>query len=463
MKYAQKLSVSFISVVVAATLSACGADAEAARMRAPGSDFQNAGSSGASGTSGTAATSSLPPATLCEVGPLPCYCPDGEISGTQFCDARHELGMCQCASSGTTDTGVDSEAISVCSQLAGRQDCNAKSYASAQVPASMLFVVDRSGSMACNAPPFQTTEECNADPHRLSDIEPSRWETTIGALKEAFTGLENSNATVGLSMFSTDGYCGVDSTPLVGLGPVDPTQQAALAMAMDNASPAGGTPIVGGVVLGYHHLHEELHATGNRYVVLITDGEESCGMAGDENNVEDLMASRALLLQTEVQKAREANIRTFVIGSPGSEGARGFLSQLAFEGGTARSEDCVHGDPDGDVGDCHFDLSTETDFANVLKQTLGEVSGQALACEFAAPYGANALNVNVQMSQNGSAPECLAHAAGPCDATDGWQFPVGPDGAEDTSRVLLCGAACDRLKSDPTTVVDVILGCAVLE
>jgi hypothetical protein len=264
-------------------------------------------------------------------------------------------------------------------------------------------------------------------------------------------------------MFSTDGYCGVDSTPLVGLGAVDGAQQEALAMAMDNAGPAGGTPIVGGVILGYHHLHEELHATGNRYVVLITDGEESCGMAGDEENIDDLRAARTLLLQTEVQKAREANIRTFVIGAPGSEGARGFLSQLAFAGGTARSDDCVHGDPDSATGDCHFDLSSEADFAGVLRRTLGEVSGQALACEFATPYGANALSVNVQMSQNGSAPECLSRATGPCESGNGWQFPVGPDGVEDTSRVLLCGEACDRLKSDPTTVVDVILGCAVLE
>jgi hypothetical protein len=29
--------------------------------------------------------------------------------------------------------------------------------------------------------------------------------------------------------------------------------------------------------------------------------------------------------------------------------------------------------------------------------------------------------------------------------------------------VVLCGRACDLVKSDPTTVVDVILGCQVVQ
>ena len=36
-------------------------------------------------------------------------------------------------------------------------------------------------------------------------------------------------------------------------------------------------------------------------------------------------------------------------------------------------------------------------------------------------------------------------------------------GALDYGRVVLCGAACDRVKQDPTAVVDVILGCALLQ
>jgi hypothetical protein len=231
---------------------------------------------------------------------------------------------------------------------------------------------------------------------------------------------------------------------------------------LQSATPAGGTPIVGSVIQAYHHLHEELHAAGNRYVVLITDGEESCGTKGVEDDKADLAAARMRLLESEVKKARDANIRTFVIGAPGSEGARGFLSELAFRGGTARRADCQHGDPNGAIGDCHFDLTQERDFAAVLRQSLGQVSGQAVSCEYQTPSASGGA-ANVQLSVGGARPMCLPHDDKPCDAgANGWQFPKAADGTLDYSRVLLCGSACAAVKNDPTSVVDVILGCPVL-
>jgi hypothetical protein len=402
----------------------------------------------------------------CTTGPQSCYCPDGTLSGTQYCDARQERSTCQCpdaVGAGPSAMGVQGDPTRVCTELAGTSGCDATSYVSPQVPASILFVVDRSGSMACNAPPVQSVEECNADPQRKDAAQPSRWETTVAALNEAFAGLSGSSASLGLSMFSTDGYCGVDSTPVVGVDAVSPVQLMALSDAMAASVPAGGTPIVGGVILAYSHLHEELKAPGNRYVVLITDGEESCGMSGDDTDAENLAGSRKRLLETEVMKAREANIKTFVIGAPGSEGARGFLSELAFLGGTARASDCQHGDPEGEVGDCHFDLSTQDDFSGVLRDSLGKISGEALGCEFQTPPGGSA-SINVQYSQNGATPSCFAHDPAPCDGgANGWQFAKHADGTDDLSRVVLCGAACDTVKADPTTVVDVILGCQSLE
>jgi hypothetical protein len=414
-------------------------------------------------TAGSGAGNAATPASSCSVGATPCYCPDGQRSGTQSCDARHQLSACQCAvSAASTQQGVQGDPKRVCSQLVGKNSCDARSYASPQLPSSVLFVVDRSGSMSCNPPPTQTVESCNANPTRLDPSKPSRWEITIGALDEAFAGLKGSAAAVGLSMFSTDGYCGVDSTPIVGLDAVTTTHLSALSDAMHGNQPAGGTPIVGSLISAYHHLHEELHAAGNRYVVLITDGEESCGTLGDESNKADLSAARNRLLQMEVQKARDANIRTFVVGSPGSENARGFLSELAFRGGTARNATCVHGDPAAASGDCHYDLTTQQDFAAVLRATLGQISSQARGCEFQTPGGSSMLNV--QVSSHGGAPMCFNMDPRPCDGgANGWQFPKASDGTPDTSRVVLCGPACDMIKQDPTSIVDVILGCIALQ
>jgi hypothetical protein len=359
---------------------------------------------------------------------------------------------------GTTTPPPSSDPTKVCDELAGSRTCSATSFASEQVPSSILFVVDRSGSMDCNPPPIQTVESCNAAAVRAKPDQPSRWEITVKALNDAFVGLGGTTAAIGLSLFSSDGSCGVDSTPDVGLAPTTDVQLAALSTAMSNARPAGGTPIVGGVVVAYHQLHEVLHATGNRYVVLITDGEEGCGTKGDEADKADLEVAKNQLLNVEVQKARDANIRTFVIGAPGSEGARGFLSELAFRGGTARTADCVHGG-DPATGNCHFDLSAEQNFAQVLKDTLGKISGRALGCEFQAPAGGRGL-VNVQVTQAGGNPKCLPQSTGVCEGgAAGWQFAKDASGADDESRVLLCGAACDQATADPTTVVDVILGC----
>ncbi|HVU02396.1 MAG TPA: vWA domain-containing protein [Polyangiaceae bacterium] len=407
-------------------------------------------------------TGTAPAAVTCNVsGQQPCFCPDGTESGTQSC-LGGVLSSCSCptvAPVGTDPGGTPTTAANLCSDLRGKRSCNATSYASQQVPSSILFVVDRSGSMACNAPPVQTVESCNSNPTRLDPNQPSRWETTVKALTDTFAGLSGSTASIGLSLFSTDGFCGVDSAPAVELGPASAVQLSALTNAL-SGDPAGGTPIVGAVIEAYHHLHEELHAPGNRYVVLITDGEESCGTQGDETDKADLQAARTLLLQTEVKKARDANIRTYVIGAPGSEGARGFLSELAFAGGTAKDPNCVHGE--GTDGNCHFDLTAATDFSDVLGTTLKNISGRALGCEFKTPPGASAL-VNVQYSQNGGDPVCFPQADGPCEGgANGWQFAKDAAGNDDHGRVVLCGQACETVKADPSTVVDVILGCQVL-
>jgi hypothetical protein len=419
------------------------------------------------GTGGSAA-----PAT-CELAQQTCACPDGSMSGVQLCDANTG-GLLPCTCSGFSpnqmpdpnmvagDAGNTNEVTRVCAELEGVAECDARSFASEEIPASVLFVVDRSGSMACNPPPVQTVEQCNETPIAVNPSMPSRWQITVEALKESLAGLQGTNAAAGLTFFSVDNACGVNSTPNVGVHPVEKPQLDAMSLALDAIGPRGGTPIVGSVVLAYAHLHQEAMAPGNRYVVLLTDGEESCGFGGEEEDKADLAEARKHLLEVEVQKALEANIRTFVIGAPGSEGARGFLSELASAGGTSRTPGCVHGDAASATGDCHYDLTTSDDFAQVLHDALGDISGQTLGCEFPTPNGISE-RINVQYTATGNqTPTCLALDEQPCESADGFQFAKHPDGTKDLSKVILCGPACDRIKNDPGATVDVILGCAPL-
>ena len=391
--------------------------------------------------------------------------------GIQFCSPTTGLSPCQCITP-TAQAGAPAAMPSspmqvdqVCAQLQGAVSCNARSYRSAELPASILFVLDRSGSMACNAPPVQTVESCNQMPLAADPKQPSRWQTTVGALGTMFQGLQSANAGVGLSFFSVDNACGVNTTPSVGIHTVTKPQLDALTAAMKGIQPRGGTPIVGAVTLAYSHLHEEAKAPGKRFVVLLTDGEESCGFNSKEEDKADLLAARKHLLEVEVEKARLVNIRTFVIGAPGSENARGFLSQLAFAGGTARSASCVHGNPDSNTGDCHYDLTQGGDFAKTLQSALAEISGHALNCEYPTPAGSTVssgklINVQITGSAPGAAPMCLPLDTRPCDGgANGFQFAKLPDGTDDLSRVVLCGGACEQVRKDPTSKVDVILGC----
>jgi hypothetical protein len=243
-------------------------------------------------------------------------------------------------------------------------------------PTNLLFLIDRSASMSCNLPPIQGSAQCEAAPARVDSAAPSKWEVVNAALQRAIGQLPAA-ARVGISFFSNDDRCGVQSEPSVSLAALDATHVGALQASLDAVNPKGGTPIVGGLILAYKHLNPDQNPAltrGNRVVVLLTDGQEGCAV----DQVQRLLTS-------ELPKSRSAGIMTFVIGVPGSESNRSFLSELAFAGGTASRPDCAHGAADPSLGDCHFDMTRNIDLAADLARALAAVSGQALSCEFELP------------------------------------------------------------------------------
>ncbi len=440
-----------------------------------------AGVGGASGGSGTAGASQT---VTCEPRGqnLACYCPDGTESGTQLCDNNGTLGPCsgcpEVAAAG--DTGGGEGAL--CPELQGQLGCTAESYESEELPASILFVIDRSGSMLCNTPADgQTNEECEASATTKNPSLPTKWQITSDALIAVFDQLRTAGAgtRAGLMFFSNNDSCGVHSDLTLGGVPVELLTDAQISLlqnALGNVKPKGGTPLVGATILSYAHLHEEwggacgappCGAPGNRFVVLITDGADSCpdpsftGAPCGSGGV----ACTHYLLDTEVVKARGVNIRTFVIGAPGSDPARGFLSELAFLGGTGKLNGaCAHGDRDGTTGDCHFDMTATQDFAADLGAALNEISGSALGCEFSVPDVLDASdppNVNVQYSEEGGAPICIAKDdTAPCNGgANGWQFAKNADGSDDVTKVVLCGQACDTVENIANVQVEVLVGC----
>lgn len=152
------------------------------------------------------------------------------------------------------------------------------------------------------------------------------------------------------------------------------------------------------------------------------------------------------------------DIRTFVIGSPGSELAREELSEMALGGGTG-SSGCSHLGPER----CHFDMTGEPDFSSALSRALGEIADATLACDYAVPPAPNRLRldfdeVSVVLESGGNVVGEFAPAAS-SDCETGWLYN------DDRTSIRLCGSTCDELKAmvnaDPNIAVRVKFGCRI--
>jgi hypothetical protein len=155
----------------------------------------------------------------------------------------------------------------------------------------------------------------------------------------------------------------------------------------------------------------------------------------------------------EATLAFESGVRTFVIGSPGSEQTRDVLSRLATEGGTA-ANDCSDAGPKY----CHFDMTTEPDLAAGLRNALEEIATRVRSCEYPipAPPAGQALDpdlVNVLYTPNGAEAVTIGRDPSSSACSEGWQYSA--DGAS----IVLCGAACELVRADPTGTVEVLFGC----
>ncbi len=348
--------------------------------------------------------------------------------------------------SGSDPDGGDRDS----SRLDPDAGCASETVSGDLKPANLLFVVDRSGSMNCNLPEDgQSSENCATNPAKLNDSLPSKWELTRTALGDAFDSLAQSGVpvSVGLTMFPVaDTRCDVATSPDVPLAPLDATHNALLHAILANVVPDGETPFAGATILSHEHLRQQLvdagTLAGNTFVVLLTDGYETCALHEIPN-----------MLTVVVPGAFEYfNFRTFVIGAPGSEGARALLSQVAWAGQTASAPDCNHdGFPD-DVGDCHFDMTTSLNFADDLASTLEQISGTVLTCELDVPTnptggGVDLSRVNVDVNEDEYfSTDCSV------EGNSGWQY------SDDQTRIILCGDACDAAMEQNATV-SIVLGC----
>ncbi|HEX4339655.1 MAG TPA: vWA domain-containing protein [Polyangiaceae bacterium] len=234
------------------------------------------------------------------------------------------------------------------------------------VDQNILFLIDRSGSMQCNPPPTTDSATCEFFPRTADTTMPTKLQIVETALSTAFDQLLPTMAgqpatRAGMAVLSTDDVCGTTTMPLVPVTDVSQPFLDQMRMAMNGLVPNGTTPIVNAVTSAYQYFQMNAAALpGNKHVILVTDGADTCTNQSGIQNLIDTVAPQALSM----------GVNTWVIGAPGSEGARSMLSHLAKAGGTARANCDVGTTPT--TGNCHFDM-TQGDFATSFKMALATI------------------------------------------------------------------------------------------
>ena len=280
----------------------------------------------------------------------------------------------------------------------GAATCGGQLFQAAKVNSNMYIAFDKSGSMA--------------DPVVMGGAL-SKWEIATSAIKQV-TSQYQSQIQFGLGLFPAGGGTQQRCVPAPTAVTVGDQRAAQIAAALDANAPGGSTPI-GGVLTSAGLVPELVDPMRANYVMLVTDGTETCNGNGVNAATANLAAK---------------GIKTFVIGFGGEVDAAN-LDAIAVAGGTPRA-----GTP----------RYYQADDAPGLLAAFNLIAQGALGCEYrlaSAPPDPSKIFVYVNgVLQNHD----VAHA-------NGWDY------SDATVRVTFYGNLCTLVATDATARVSIVYGC----
>lgn len=330
--------------------------------------------------------------------------------------------------------------------------CSGWSAEGESIPAVLQLVVDVSGSMEWQSP---------------GSFE-SKWDVTKVALEQAIAEMPAS-ISLGLLFYPNlpgeepeDPSECVQTSEAVSiglLGDVGSAQRSAIATAFQSVYTGWATPTYDAFNYALNEIMIPHQTISKKFMLLITDGaptvEEGCVLVGDGQGDAPTDPIAALIDGAKINH----DVRTFLIGSPGSEESsdgigdmRPWLSAAAVLGGTAK-ETCQPQGPDF----CHMDMTQEPNFAQALKDGLKDIAGQIVdSCTFKVPAPPAGETIDPKLTNVivrwGSGTNSLILADDVADCNDGWKFDAAGD-------IELCPATCDEVKLDPQARLSLNFGC----
>lgn len=357
---------------------------------------------------------------------------------------------------GTSEPGVTDLPPETVNQLRSLS-CAGWSAEPEAVPAIIELVVDISSSMNQQAPGTGNR---------------TKWEVTREALLEAIVGVDGPglpggmgvgllfypnrpNVTIADEPQNLTGCVKTDAmVPIQILGGPGAAHRERLEEAFRRAELNQSTPTHDAFRYALNEGLLKSRLPGSKYMLLITDGAPTLSL-GCVNETGSLNEVDARPIVQEVRTAAEKYAKTFLIGSPGSESNRRWMSEAARIGGTAKPN-CSDSGPNY----CHMDLTTSPDFSAALREGLSDVAGQIVSCTYQIPQpppgqSIDVDKINVIYTPRGSSEPKLVGRNRSSECKSGWQL--------EGNEVTICPDTCATIQEDAGATLELLFGCAAID
>lgn len=366
----------------------------------PGDDGTGDDSDGDDGDDGDQTPATCDNAAACNANQV-CDPQSHECAGGLDCTTAAECGAgALCDAGGAcvkNTTGGICEGDTMCLSgetcMEGYCGCDGVAFEATPVRPNMLIVLDRSVSM-----------------DESGGTGGSKWtiaENSLNGLLDEY----GTRARFGLNMFADDGWCGSGYT---SVPPGDDTESD-IRDDVASADPDSNTPIVATMasLVGYSGLME---TTRPNYVLLLTDGAESCDDFTTES-VTDL-------------REQDQPVKTFVVGF-GSGVNEDQLNALATEGGTALAGDTKY---------------YQADNASQLNTAIDTILGSVLSCSYTLDQVPEDLADLYVYQDDTTVGRDEGHV-------NGWDYDAG------SGSITFYGAACEAMQGGAVTDLNIVYGC----